>query len=436
MIEFECEKCGNPMKVPESAAGKKGICKKCGEKMRVPIQNKELPPIVVAEPDINVLKRHQKSHIRIPMWMINTAIASVAVIVIAGLSMFFLSDGAEEPKKTEKIVSESEQSVAAIKGKISSGTGFLIDKNILVTNRHVIDNQLLRYVTVHFPDAGLDKKGPHDTELLYVDKDNDLAFMRVNVELPPLTANDQFEFKRGKEVTVIGNPGLDSGAVLQNAISKGVMSSQTEIDGRKYDQLSISINPGNSGGPVLDDTGSVIGIVTLKANKQEGLGFSIPVQLIKKRLDTVKSLTSSEIKKTQDYQNARGLFMYINTASLIYGLGMASYTDAMKAALKKGKSATDGLESVREKVLSETITIDASVLKILKEELSKLSSSSNLSESTKSKMVDLWANYIEFKSYFDNPRGNVDSYSDKLNELNDKHTRLSESLKLLLDIRY
>lgn len=128
--------------------------------------------------------------------------------------------------------------------------------------------------------------------------------------------------------------------------------------------------------------------------------------------------------------------MYINTASLIYGLGMANYSDAMKAALKKGKSATDGLESVREKVLSETITIDDSVLKILKEELSKISSSPRIPESTKSKMVDLWATYIEFKSYFDNPRGNVDSYSEKLNELSDKHTRLSESLKLLLDVRY
>ena len=285
------------MKVPDNAAGKKGTCKKCGHKVRVPNPSEVLTPIIVSEPKENAFEKSRKSHIRIPLWLINTSIASVAVLVLIGLSIFFFTD---EPKKTETIVSESEQSVAAIKGKISSGTGFLIDKNIVVTNRHVIDNQLLRYVTVHFPDAGADKTGPYDSELLYVDTDNDLAFLRVNVDLSPLPSNESFEFKRGKEITVIGNPGLESGAVLQNAISKGVMSSQTEIDGRKYDQLSISINPGNSGGPVLDDSGSVIGIVTLKANKQEGLGFSIPVQLIKERLKTVKSLPSSEMQKTQD----------------------------------------------------------------------------------------------------------------------------------------
>jgi S1-C subfamily serine protease len=66
--------------------------------------------------------------------------------------------------------------------------------------------------------------------------------------------------------------------VLENAISRGVMSSKTVIEDMSYRQLSIAINPGNSGGPVFDSAGRVIGLATLKSTKAESMGFSIPVE--------------------------------------------------------------------------------------------------------------------------------------------------------------
>ena len=52
-------------------------------------------------------------------------------------------------------------------------------------------------------------------------------------------------------------------------------------------QTDASINPGNSGGPLLNGEGKVIGINTAKIQTGEGLGFSIPINLVKPVIDEI-----------------------------------------------------------------------------------------------------------------------------------------------------
>jgi serine protease Do len=52
-------------------------------------------------------------------------------------------------------------------------------------------------------------------------------------------------------------------------------------------QTDASINPGNSGGPLLNGVGKVIGINTAKIQTGEGLGFSIPINLVKPVIDEI-----------------------------------------------------------------------------------------------------------------------------------------------------
>ncbi len=93
---------------------------------------------------------------------------------------------------------------------------------------------------------------------------------------------------------MIGCPGIGDGQVLQNAISRGVMSTKTQVDNKEFYQLGLAINPGNSGGLVFDSSGRVIGVATLKASKQEATGFSIPIEDFHGALDKVAHQTGTD----------------------------------------------------------------------------------------------------------------------------------------------
>lgn len=62
-------------------------------------------------------------------------------------------------------------------------------------------------------------------------------------------------------------------------MSRGILSGKREFEGRHYLQTDVSINPGNSGGPLIDETGRVVGVATMKLSGKglEGLGFGVPI---------------------------------------------------------------------------------------------------------------------------------------------------------------
>jgi S1-C subfamily serine protease len=206
----------------------------------------------------------------------------------------------------ERVVSQSTPSIALIQGRTSSGTGFLIEPNVIATNKHVISDELISSLHVYFPSAPEQNRGPLSAKLLYEDELQDLAFLRVETPLQPLPIDDSYRFRQGQEILVIGNPGVgNSNMVLKNAVSKGIMSTEVTVLGRPYYQLSISINPGNSGGPVLDEQGRVVGVLTLKAAHNEGLAFCVPVGQLRASFARSRTLTPDDLALVEQQHQVR-----------------------------------------------------------------------------------------------------------------------------------
>ena len=119
--------------------------------------------------------------------------------------------------------------------------------------------------------------------VVYRSEQEDIAV--VSLAKPPESMTPlevaSFNPEAGTAVYAIGNPGL-GGDVLVQTISEGIVSYPSrELDGHVYVQHTAAVNHGNSGGPLLDETGCVVGMVSLKA-ALEGVSFAIPVSEIRK----------------------------------------------------------------------------------------------------------------------------------------------------------
>jgi len=94
----------------------------------------------------------------------------------------------------------------------------------------------------------------------------------------------------GDIVVAIGNPfGLDK------TFTSGIVSANARGDidnnGNVHIQTDTSINPGNSGGPLINLNGEVIGMnkmIFSRSGGNLGIGFAIPINLIKETLIELK----------------------------------------------------------------------------------------------------------------------------------------------------
>jgi serine protease Do len=164
------------------------------------------------------------------------------------------------------------------------GTGFVYDKTGLVlTNNHVVEDAT--QIKVKFTDG-------RDVAANIVGRDKlaDVAVIRVeDKNLAPLTLGDSDALDVGDWVVAIGNP-----FGLSHTVSAGILSARgrTREDVKGLDengyfnflQTDAAINQGNSGGPLLNLKGEVVGInAAIRANAN-GIGFAIPINMVKELL--------------------------------------------------------------------------------------------------------------------------------------------------------
>ncbi len=159
----------------------------------------------------------------------------------------------------------------------SLGSGFIINKEgYILTNYHVIENATEIIVTLSH------KKKEYPAKVIGRDSKLDIALIKIEAEgeLPTVVLGDSDRLEIGEWVIAIGNP-----FGLGGTVTAGIVSQKGRIIGAgPYDnfiQTDASINPGNSGGPLFNLRGEVVGINTAIIAGGQGIGFAIPINMVK-----------------------------------------------------------------------------------------------------------------------------------------------------------
>ncbi len=162
--------------------------------------------------------------------------------------------------------------------RASSGSGCIIEKNLILTNAHVVSNQTFLQVRKY----GDTQR--YRAKVVAVSHLTDLALLTVEDLgfFDGITALDFGQLpETQQEVLVYGFPvGGDMLSITKGVISRiehqpYVHSSSVFLAG----QIDAAINPGNSGGPVLVDD-KIVGVVMQGIPSAQNIGYMVPTPVI------------------------------------------------------------------------------------------------------------------------------------------------------------
>ena len=158
------------------------------------------------------------------------------------------------------------------------GSGVIVDpRGYIVTNDHVVDKADKIKVNL----MGEPETVSYDAVVIGVDKETDLAVIKINVkhDLPYAKLGNSDGVEVGDWVLAMGSPfGLNS-TVTAGIVSAKGRNIVPQRQFQQFIQTDAAINPGNSGGALVDMSGEVIGINTAiftTGGGYQGVGFALP----------------------------------------------------------------------------------------------------------------------------------------------------------------
>ncbi|HKW95640.1 MAG TPA: Do family serine endopeptidase [Methylomirabilota bacterium] len=209
------------------------------------------------------------------------------------------------------------------------GSGVIIDKRGLVlTNFHVVkgaDEILIR----------LSDKREYRGQILGTDPKTDLAVVKFQPDHDVTVASlgNSDALRVGEWAIAIGNPfGLDQ------TVTVGVISAtgRSDVGIATYEnfiQTDASINPGNSGGPLVNLRGEVVGVNTAIVAAGQGIGFAIPINMVKRVVDQL-------VDKGKVVRGWLGVALQPLSPDLAQSLGLDSTNGAVVGSTITGSPAS------------------------------------------------------------------------------------------------
>ncbi len=172
----------------------------------------------------------------------------------------------------------------------SGGSGFLISNDgYILTNYHVIEDATRIRVNL----SG-DRRN-YEAKVVGSDPSTDLALIKIDIDsrLPYLTLGNSDSIRVGDWVLAVGNP-----LNYEHTVTVGVVSAKgrrlstglgaRDVNLDDFIQTDAAINFGNSGGPLVNVRGEVIGVNTAISSVGQGIGFAVPINIVRNVIDQLK----------------------------------------------------------------------------------------------------------------------------------------------------
>lgn len=177
----------------------------------------------------------------------------------------------------------------ATEAELGLGTGIVVTSNgYILSNSHVTGEKYSTcYVTI-------EDKDTYAGTVVWADTSLDLSLTKIKADnLIPASFGISKSARVGETVYAIGNP---IGHQFRRTVTSGIISAlnrTVKLEENNQDvymsdliQTDATINPGNSGGPLVNKEGEVIGVNSVKITSAEGIGFAVPIDVIKPVIDS------------------------------------------------------------------------------------------------------------------------------------------------------
>ena len=247
-----------------------------------------------------------------------------------------VEEATEESQKVSDIIEETTKKIVGIsklkntgnsilskstESELGLGTGMIITEDgYILSNEHVTGGKYSKcYIT-------LENGNNYEGTVMWSDSSLDLSITKINAKnLSYVTLGDSSKIRVGESVYAIGNP---IGFEFRRTVTSGIISAKNrtikieENEKSSYMtdliQTDATINPGNSGGPLIYPNGEVVGINTVKISSAEGIGFAVPINMIKPIIESFKKEGSFEEATIGIYAYDKEVIPYLNANAGIF----------------------------------------------------------------------------------------------------------------------
>lgn len=177
---------------------------------------------------------------------------------------------------------------------VTTGSGFFVDENTIITNYHVVKNARLLAFKIYGSDEVYSVIGT-----VGIDSVNDLALLKVKgVKGKPLKLNGAYQLSIGDDVFTASSP-----KGLEGSFSQGLISGLRKTSKEDLIQITAPISHGSSGGAILNNQAEVIAVAVGGIDEGQSLNFAVPIKYAQALMAKKVSLTDLPGKIDKPYGN-------------------------------------------------------------------------------------------------------------------------------------